>query len=103
MTATRTVCDCPTCEGTKRVAPTDYHRSFLDKYPTWFGYDAETDTVSCNNCGGRGQYATATGKSYLREDGTPCVHKDASRSIGRCYTEYTCIHCGHSYTIDSSD
>lgn len=33
-----------------------------------------------------------------------CEHKNVTqRNLGRCWNEYTCRNCGHSWEIDSSD
>lgn len=69
----------------------------------WFGYDKKDDCVDCTNCGGQTMYGIPTGKSFLRKDGTPCVHEYTGVSGGRCYTIYTCKHCDYRYDIDSSD
>lgn len=94
----KTECTCPVCNGSGRRPAGD------DKYKhVYAGYDKDTDTLPCNNCGGQTMFGRATGKSYLREDGTPCKHEYTSRVAGRCYTIYTCRHCGYSYDIDSGD
>ena len=94
----RIECTCPVCNGTGRVSAAD------QKYKTIIaGYDKETDTLPCANCGGQTMYGKPTGKSYLREDGTPCAHEYVTKNLGRCYNNYTCKHCGYSYDIDSSD
>ena len=72
---------CPVCNGTGKVS----------------------DGGLCRNCGGQTMSLTATGKSYLRDDGTPCTHEYTGVNRGRCYTEYTCKHCGYHYGIDSGD
>ena len=91
----REQCTCPVCNGTGRVA-------LNDKEKTYSWYKGAEDRV-CHNCGGQTMYGKATGKSYLRDDGTPCEHEYTGRTKGRCWTEYTCKHCGYSYDIDSSD
>lgn len=89
---------CPVCNGSgRRPAGNNPYKK------VYAGYDAETDTLSCNNCGGQTMYGRSTGQVSLRPDGTPCRHEYTSRTIGRCLTEYTCRHCGHSYEIDSGD
>lgn len=89
---------CPVCNGTGRVpAGNDPYKKMYSSY------DAETDTLPCNNCGGQTMYGRPTGQVRLRDDGTPCRHEYTSRIVGRCLTEYTCRHCGHSYQIDSGD
>lgn len=32
-----------------------------------------------------------------------CQHQYKEKRLGNCYHEYRCIHCDHSYTVDSSD
>jgi hypothetical protein len=94
----RTECTCPVCNGTGRVPAGD------DRYKhVMAGYDKETDTHVCRNCGGQTMWGNPTGKSYLRDDGTPCKHEYFSTNLGRCYNQYTCKHCGYSYSIDSGD
>ena len=89
---------CPVCNGSGRRAAGN------DKYKTVYaGYDAATDTLPCTNCGGQYMYGRPTGEVRLREDGTPCTHKYVSKNVGRCLTEYLCIHCGDRYEIDSGD
>jgi len=91
---------CPVCNGSGRVALSDRDRKYA---PNLYGYDKETDTVPCRNCGGQTMYGEPTGKVLLRPDGTPCVHEYVGVQRGRCYTVYTCKHCGSSYDIDSGD
>ena len=89
---------CPVCAGTGRVPAGD------DKYKTMYaGYDALTDTQRCCNCGGQTMSGISSGVVNLRPDGTPCTHEYTSKNIGRCFTDYTCTHCGHNYSIDSGD
>ena len=89
---------CPVCNGTGRKAAGE------DRYKTMYaGYDKETDTLPCTNCGGQTMFGRPTGKVPLRDDGTPCVHKYSSRNVGRCLTEYTCQFCGSRHEIDSGD
>lgn len=85
---------CPVCNGTGRVPAGDH------KYKNVIaGYEKETDTFGCTNCGG--QYPS--GEVRLNKDGVPCTHKYSSRTVGRCLTEYTCDNCGDRYEIDSGD
>lgn len=72
---------CPVCNGTLR----------------------RDDGSPCRNCGGQEMYGFPTGQVALRPDGTPCTHSYEVSPIGRCLTKYVCIHCWHSYTIDSGD
>jgi hypothetical protein len=39
----------------------------------------------------------------LQQDGTPCTHKYTGKTVGRCLTQYTCMHCNDQYQIDSGD
>jgi len=92
---------CPVCAGTGRRAVSDSERRYVKMI---YSYDAETDTLSCRNCGGQTMSGTATGKVNLRIDnGEPCVHEYQGRDAGRCYVVYTCKHCNDYYGIDSSD
>ena len=91
---------CPVCNGTTRqpVPESDQpHKRVIA------GYDSETDTLPCTNCGGQTMWGGATGRVPLRPDGTPCIHKYVGHKAGRCYTKYQCKHCGHSFDIDSGD
>lgn len=92
---------CPVCNGTCRVPAGDTpHKRVL------YGYDKDTDTLACSNCGGQYMYGRPTGKVRLRRDnGEPCTHaySGANPNNYRCYVGYSCIHCGDSYEIDSSD
>jgi hypothetical protein len=89
---------CPVCVGTGRVAAgeTPYKNVLA-------GYDWDTDTLPCRNCGGQTMSMRGTGQVPVRPDGTACVHEYEYRKAGRCYHEYTCRHCGHQYCIDSGD
>jgi len=93
---------CPVCNGTHKMAVPDTHRNYAVKYG-YYGYDALTDTIECNNCGAQMQFSKATGQVPLRTDGTPCKHEYTSQNAGRCLTKHTCKHCSHTYTIDSGD
>lgn len=94
---------CPRCNGTlRRPYPLDHDPTGRYK-PVTFGYDAATDTLPCNNCGGQTMAGRATGRVPLRADGSPCLHEFRGRAAGRCYTEYTCKHCREHYAIDSGD
>ena len=93
---------CPVCQGTGHMPCPDNLRDYGKRYG-WYGYRAEDDTVTCTNCGGQTMFGKPTGQVRLRPDMFPCVHEYTSRNAGRCYTIYTCKHCGFSYDIDSSD
>jgi hypothetical protein len=91
---------CPVCNGLGRVEVPES----MERYKNVIsGYDAQTDTLPCTNCGAQYMFGRATGQVRLREDGTPCKHEYSSRTVGRCLTEYTCKHCGDRYQIDSGD
>ena len=94
---------CPICNGTGRIPATGM--GTYEKEHKWYGYNKETDTKHCTNCGPRGMFAgPPDGKVELRKDnGEPCVHEFTSETIGRCYHRYTCKHCEKSYNIDSGD
>ena len=95
---------CPCCHGTKRVALTESD----DWMRKWKGglsyYDPETDTKTCQNCGGQTMFGQALGYTKKRP-GTDvgCLHEWTGRDAGRCYTIYTCKHCRSTYDIDSGD
>jgi len=100
MATTHNQATCPVCNGSgRRPVPEDQQR-----WKTIMGsYDAATDTFSCDNCGGQTMYGKATGLVPLNKEGNPCRHEYTGLSRGRCWTQYTCRHCGYSYDIDSSD
>jgi hypothetical protein len=92
---------CPVCNGISRVpVPQNSQR-----YKTLVaGYDKETDTFPCRNCGGQYQWGNPTGKVKLSADAKePCMHEYSVNNLGRCFNGYTCKHCGDYYTIDSGD
>lgn len=91
----RTECTCPVCNGTGEVELSEKEKSY--------SWNKGKTHRACHNCGGQTMYGKATGKSYLRDDGTPCQHEYTGQVAGRCYTIYTCNHCGYRYEIDSSD
>lgn len=98
MNTTHPTGPCPVCNGTGRVPASD------EPYKARrYGYDAATNTLPCQNCGGHTMSLRPTGQVRLRADGTPCTHEYTGRNAGRCYTVYTCKHCGDTYSIDSSD
>ena len=63
------LCTCPVCNGSLRVpCENDITRDYGLKYG-WYGYDRETDTVPCNNCGGQTQFpGRPTGQVLPRKD-----------------------------------
>ena len=86
---------CPVCNGTKKIPLTEE-----EKKQWWYKDQTERE---CFNCGGSTMYGKASGFVRLRPDGTPCKHEYIGRNAGRCYTIYTCKHCGDFYDIDSGD
>ena len=90
---------CPVCNGTKRIpAGDDQYKAITS------GYDAETDTHKCRNCGGQRMYGNSSGVVRRRKDNNePCVHEYNYTKLGNCYHNCTCKHCGDSYNIDSGD
>lgn len=89
---------CPVCNGSGRVpAGNDEYKSYRA------GYDKETDTHECTNCGGQYMFGKAKGKVRLNLEGVPCTHEYDYQLAGRCYHRYTCKHCGDVYHIDSGD
>lgn len=89
---------CPVCNGTGRCpAGNDQYKH------VYAGYDKETDTLACNNCGGQYMYGQPRGAARLNRDGVPCTHRYTGQIVGRCLTEYTCSECGDRYQIDSGD
>lgn len=98
---------CPCCKGTGRV-PLEDHDEWMRTWPGGLPYyDEDTDTKTCQNCGGQMMWGTAVGYTKL-PDGAPegsagCLHQFTPRNMGRCYTLYTCNHCKTEYGIDSGD
>lgn len=93
---------CPICAGSgRRPCPDNLRADGVKR--GWYNYNAEDDTIPCNNCGGQTMSGKATGKVRLRPDMFPCVHEYTGRNVGRCLNEYTCKHCGDRYQIDSGD
>lgn len=93
---------CPVCNGTARKPCPPDLQEYGKKYG-WYGYDSDSDTVNCTNCGAQYQWGTATGSVRLNQNNEPCVHAYQVQNVGRCYNKYTCVHCGDVYHIDSSD
>jgi hypothetical protein len=93
---------CPACNGTKRQ-PCDSTKE-SKHYRVYSGYDSETHTLPCGNCG-YGMFARPSGEVNLRPDGTPCLHNFVhDQKLGNCYNSYKCTHgCGSAFTIDSGD
>jgi len=90
---------CPVCNGSKRkwLGPNP---------PQWTniaGYDKDTNTLPCTNCGGQYMSFDAKGTVPLRPDGKPCTHSYKAVTVSNCYHRYTCEHCGDVHHIDSGD
>ena len=91
---------CPVCNGSLRrpvPARSEQYKGILA------GYDKDTDTLPCDNCGGQMMYGKPSGLVNLRINGTPCEHEYAGTKLGNCLHRYTCKHCPSHYTIDSGD
>jgi transcription elongation factor Elf1 len=88
---------CPVCSGHGRVKATSTYKHVMA------GYDKESDTLPCQNCGGQYQWGRPSGEVNMDYSGQPCVHHYSGKNVGRCLTEYTCNHCGDRYQIDSGD
>jgi len=89
---------CPVCNGSTRKPAGD------NKYKHVIaGYDKDTDTFACDNCGSQYMYSRSTGEVKLNKEGVPCTHSYVSSNAGRCLTNYVCKHCDDRYQIDSGD
>jgi hypothetical protein len=86
---------CPVCNGSGKVALTE-----AEKNHSWNRNRTEKE---CQNCGGQYMYGSGRGEVNLNKEGVPCTHVYQSSNAGRCLTNYTCIHCGDRYQIDSGD
>ena len=93
---------CPVCNGSGRMPTPDHLRKYGEQ-SGWYGYKKDDDCCTCTNCGSQYMFGRATGEVRARPDGTPCKHEYSSTTIGRCLTEYKCIHCSDRYQIDSGD
>jgi len=90
---------CPVCDGTGRMAAGNRQYKMVI-----YGYDAKTDTLGCNNCGGQYMDARPTGQVPLNHEGQPCRHVyKGVPGRWRCTTDYVCQHCHDTYMIDSGD
>ena len=94
---------CPCCNGTGHMPCDNETIRDYGLRNGWYGYRKEDDTVTCTNCGGQYMFSKPSGRVPLRPDGTPCKHEYKGRGVGRCLTEYTCVHCGDRHQIDSGD
>lgn len=90
---------CPGCNGSGRLSVAE--TSNMDVVA---GYDRDTNTIACTNCGGQTMYGTALGYTEIDPaTGAGCLHKYAKREAGRCYVVFTCAKCRSRYDVDSSD
>ena len=97
----RAVGICPVCNGSGRVPVPEHSQQYKHIIA---GYDKETDTLGCSNCGGQYMYGKPTGLAPLRLGVfAPCTHSYKSQNVGRCLTRYICVHCDDKYDIDSGD
>ena len=88
---------CPKCNGSLR-AESQSKYAYMYK-----GYDKETNTLPCNNCGSQYMFGTPKGEVNLRPDGTPCMHEYKTKTISNCYHESKCVHCEDAFYVDSGD
>jgi uncharacterized protein YbaR (Trm112 family) len=89
---------CPVCNGERRVPYEGRYASVVA------GFDPETRTIPCQNCGGQTMMGEA--KGYTTKDpatGLGCRHLFHEAQIGNCYHRYTCQRCKLWYDIDSGD
>jgi hypothetical protein len=93
---------CPVCNGTGHKPCPDHLRKY-GVSSGWYGYRAEDDTVSCDNCGAQYMMGRPSGEVALNKEGVPCTHSYNFSIVGRGLTQYVCVHCGDSYQIDSGD
>lgn len=91
---------CPVCSGSGRMPVSPEQQRYKHVYS---GYDSNTDTLRCTNCGGQYMFGRSSGKVNLDKQGAPCKHSYTSSNAGRCLTNYDCVHCGDHYQIDSGD
>jgi hypothetical protein len=91
---------CPVCNGSRRAEIPASKQSYKKVI---MGYDPDTDTVPCDNCGGQRQNGRATGQVKLNKEQVACTHMYSSQNVGRCLTKYVCEHCNDTYQIDSGD
>lgn len=91
---------CPKCNGsTRRPWIGDMRYKNITA-----GYDAATDTLACDNCGGQTMSMCATGMTTIDPaTGLGCMHEFAHTLAGNCYHRYDCRRCGDRYHIDSGD
>lgn len=90
---------CPVCSGSLRKP----YNGEMRYAHVIAGYNKETNTLPCDNCGGQYMFGRPTGQVNMDYSGQPCKHEYTGQNVGRCLTEYTCKHCGDRYQIDSGD
>lgn len=91
---------CPKCNGTTRIpwVGGPQYKNIVA------GYDAATDTLACDNCGGQTMSLKATGMTRIDPTtGLGCMHEFTHTLAGNCYHRYDCGRCGARYHIDSGD
>jgi hypothetical protein len=93
---------CPKCNGSTREPIDGASRKYASVIA---GYDPETHTIACRNCGGQTMGGAARGIVQVRPHTTEgCMHKFVGERRGNCYHVYHCEHgCGARYDIDSGD
>ena len=90
------LCECPVCQGTGLVEIPENEKQY--------SWNKGLTHMECRNCGGQTMMGKATGLTLPRRDtAEPCVHSYKGVNKGRCYTVYTCEHCGSHFDIDSGD
>ena len=88
---------CPVCNGTKRQNYTGPDAEVI------YGFDPESKTLPCRNCGGQYMFGTPLGLVVLNANNIPCTHEYKHVSSVRCLHTFQCIHCLDTYQIDSGD
>jgi hypothetical protein len=91
---------CPKCNGSGRMPVPENLQRFKNVLA---GYEHETDTLDCDNCGGQYMYTKPTGMVPANKNGEPCLHSYKGSVVGNCITSYTCEHCDDTYRIDTGD
>jgi transcription elongation factor Elf1 len=90
---------CPKCNGSGRVlCPPKYRSSFQQN--GWFGYDPNTKTIECDNCGAQYQHSKPSGIVKMSYTGKPCVHRYSEEQLSAHYVKYNCKLCGDVYFVD---
>lgn len=90
---------CPVCQGTGR----EPYPEGVKVHSSAYGYDPQTHTIPCTNCGGQYMYSAPTGMVPLNKKGLPCVHVYLVERVGNCLYQYKCLECDDTFQIDSGD